>query len=254
MSPSRVRFAGAIPPSTWNTRSSRDAAASRSWATIGTPRPGVETNSPIRGIELLDARESGAWEPHDHGDEHGADHDRHHHEDGEREVNAHVWLDPINAQAMTRMIATELSKIDPGHVRVYAANAEATIADLSAPDGELRKTLEPVRDRPFVVFHDAYQYFERRYDLNAVGSITVSPDRKPSAKRLAEIRAKLKGLNAACVFAEPRFEPALIDTVIEGTNAKRSKLDPEGATIEERPGLPTALLRNNAAALVDCLK
>jgi len=203
------------------------------------------------GVELLDAREGGAWEPHDHGHEHASGHD---HDAGGREVNPHVWLDPINAEAMTRTIAAELAKVDPSHADDYAKGAETTIRDLAALDGELRTMLEPVRDRPFVVFHDAYQYLEHRYGLNGVGSITVSPDRKPSAQRLAALRLKLRGLDAACVFAEPQFEPALIDTVIEGSTAKRSKLDPEGASLEEGPELLRTLLTDNARALVDCLK
>jgi len=254
---------GAASPHTYSMKPS-DAAALASASIVFRIGPELETflDKPLKGVrapvvdlmnapgvELLDAREGGTWEPHDHGHEHGHDH-----EAGEREVNAHVWLDPVNAEAMTKTIAAELTKVDPAHADAYAKGAEATIRDLTALDAELRTMLNPVRDRPFVVFHDAYQYLEHRYGLNAVGSITVSPDRKPSAKRLSAIRAKLRGLGAACVFAEPQFEPALIDTVIEGSNAKRSKLDPEGATLEEGPDLLTALLKNNARALVDCLK
>lgn len=256
---------GAASPHTYSMKPS-DAAALASASIIFRVGPELETflDKPLKGVrapvvdlmnapgvELLDAREGGAWEPHDHGHEHGHDND---HDEGEREVNAHVWLDPVNAEAMTRTIAVELIKVDPAHADAYSEGARATVRDLAALDGELRTMLEPVHDRPFVVFHDAYQYLERRYGLNAVGSITVSPDRKPSAKRLAAIRTKLRGLGPACVFAEPQFEPALIDTVIEGTAAKRSKLDPEGATLEEGPGLLGDLLRNNARALVDCLK
>jgi len=256
---------GAASPHTYSMKPS-DAAALAAASIVFRVGPELETflDKPLKGVrapvvdlmnapgvELLDAREGGAWEAHDHGHEHDHGHD---HAEGEREVNAHVWLDPINAGAMTRTIAAELTKVDPVHADAYAKGAEATIRDLTALDGELRTMLDPVRDRPFVVFHDAYQYLERRYGLNAVGSITVSPDRKPSAKRLAAIRTKLRGLGPACVFAEPQFEPALIDTVIEGSKAKRSKLDPEGATLEEGPDLLGSLLRNNARALVDCLK
>ena len=68
-----------------------------------------------------------------------------------------------------------------------------------------------------MVFHDAYQYFEHRFGLTAVGSITVSPEVQPSAKRLTEIRRKIAALDARCVFAEPRFQPNLVNAVIEGT-------------------------------------
>ena len=124
---------------------------------------------------------------------------------------------------------------------------------LDALDAELKATLAPVKDKPFVVFHDAYQYFEARYDLSAVGSITVSPDRRPSAKRLSAIRAKIAGLNAACVFSEPQFEPTLVRTVVEGTKAKTGVLDPEGADLPEGETLYPTLMRNLAASLRGCL-
>jgi zinc transport system substrate-binding protein len=202
-------------------------------------------------LALLDTREGGAWEAHDHGHDHGDGHADGGHE--EREPNTHLWLDPRNAKAMTAAIAGALSKADPANAPAYAANAAAAARDLDALDAELAAALAPVRAKPFVVFHDAYQYLEARYDLSAVGSITVSPDRTPSAKRLSAVRAKLKGLGAACVFSEPPFEPALVNTVIEGTGAKKGALDPEGALLEPGPDLYARLMRNNAKALADCL-
>jgi zinc transport system substrate-binding protein len=199
------------------------------------------------GLMLLDAREGGTWEPHQHGGEEHHDHDA-------REVNPHVWLDPVNAKAMVAAIAAALAKADPSHAATYAANAAAATRRLDALDADLAATLAPVKSRPFVVFHDAYPYLEERYGLEAVGSITVSPDRRPSAKRLSEIRAKLAGLDAPCVFAEPQFEPTLVDTVIEGTSTRKGVLDPEGASLPEGPDLYDRLMRDNAKALVACLK
>lgn len=201
------------------------------------------------GLTLLDEREGGVWEPHDHG--HGAE--EHHHDDDDHEVNAHLWLSPANAKAIVAAVADALKKIDPANATTYTANAEAESRSIDALDAELAKTLEPVKGKPFVVFHDAYQYLEARYDLNAVGSITVSPDRQPSAKRLAEIRGKLKTLGAVCVFSEPPFEPVLVDTLIQGTGARKGALDPEGALMQPGPDLYATLMRSNAKALVDCL-
>ena len=110
-----------------------------------------------------------------------------------------------------------------------------------------------MRDVPFVVFHDAYQYFEERFGLNIAGSITVTPDTMPGAARIAEIRARLAGLTAACVFAEPQFEPAIVDTIIEGTAARSGTLDPEGAGLPEGSDLYAELIRNLAASLSGCL-
>ncbi|MGA1860709.1 zinc ABC transporter substrate-binding protein [Azospirillum sp. 11R-A] len=208
------------------------------------------------GLTLLQTREGGAWEAHDHGHEehghkghdHAADHD-----DDHDELNSHIWLDPANARAIVTATADALAARDPADAEAYRTNADRTLQAIDALDAELKATLAPLKDRPFVVFHDAYQYFEARYDLSAVGSITVSPDRRPSAKRLSAIRAKIAGLNAACVFAEPQFEPTLVRTVVEGTKAKTGVLDPEGADLPEGEALYPTLMRNLAASLRGCL-
>ena len=217
------------------------------------------------GLRLLPTREGGMWadhgeeegeHAHEHEDEHEEEHqedhaDEHGHDHGE--VDMHVWLDPQNAAAMVGAIAATLSAADPEHAAAYEANATKVRADLARLDAELAATLAPVHDRPFVVFHDAYQYFEDRYGLNTVGSITVDPQRAPGAARLREIRAELEERAAACVFAEPQFRPALVETVVEGTGAGTSVLDPLGADLEAGPGQYAQLLRALSGSLVDCL-
>ncbi len=198
------------------------------------------------GVRLLDAREGGAWDSHGHG--HG---DKHEH--GHEEANTHIWLDPDNARAMVDAIAAELTQKDPANAAAYKANAERTARRIQDLDAELKAALAPVAGKPFVVFHDAYQYFEAHYGLNGVGAITVNPERRPSAKRLSDIRARITALGAACVFAEPQFEPALVDTIVEGTKAKKGVLDPEGADLPDGPDLYPTLMRNVAAALRGCL-
>ena len=198
------------------------------------------------GIALLDAREGGAWDAHGHGHAHG-------HKNAHEEVNTHIWLDPGNARAMVAAIAEALSAKDPANAAAYKVNADRTVRSIDALDAELKAALAPVAGKPFVVFHDAYQYFEAHYGLNGVGAITVNPERRPSARRLSEIRARITGLGAACVFAEPQFEPALVNTIVEGTGAKKGVLDPEGADLKDGPGLYPALMRNIAAALKGCL-
>ncbi len=221
------------------------------------------------GMTLLPTREGGTWEGHSHDGEHGHDghghdehghdehgHEEHGHEDEHDEhggADMHLWLDPGNASAMLRAMATSLAEADPTNADRYRANAAAAAARVEALDAELSAALAPVRDVPYVVFHDAYQYFERRYRLNAIGSITVAPGRNPGASRLYDIRSKILELGAACVFAEPQFEPALVATVIEGTTARSGVLDPIGADIPRGPDAYPALMRGLADGLVDCL-
>jgi zinc transport system substrate-binding protein len=211
------------------------------------------------GLTLLPTREGGAWEKHeDHGQEdHGPDdhgHEDHAHEDEHGTHDAHVWLDVDNARKMVATIAGKLSERDSANAARYQANAASLTERLTALDAELKTTLAPVKDRPFVVFHDAYHYLEDRYGLNAVGAITVSPDQRPSAQRLSQLRSKISSLNAACVFAEPQFEPTLVATVVEKTAAKRGTLDPLGAALDDGPELYFTLMRGMAASLVSCLK
>ncbi len=200
------------------------------------------------GIKVLPVREGAMWGGHDHGHDHAKGHAHGHAGD-----DGHVWLSPANARAIVEVTAARLAEVDPANAARYRANAERVAARIDALDREMREALEPVRERPFVVFHDAYRYLEESYGLNAVGAISVNPERPPSAKRLRELRATLAKRGAACVFAEPQFEPSLVRTVVEGTTARTGTLDPEGAAIPDGPDLYFTLLRANAKALSDCL-
>lgn len=244
-----------------------------------------------RSVELIDAhdlirldfREGGAFEKHGHADHDEAaaaghdDHDDHGHEksaeaghgdddhDHEKTAeagheghdhgafDAHVWLDPMNAKAMVHEIEEALIAADPDNAAKYEANAEAVSAKLDTLVAEVGTELEPVRDKRFIVFHDAYQYFEKRFGVTASGSITVSPEVMPGAERITEIRARMQELGAACVFAEPQFEPKLVSTVIEGTQARSGVIDPLGAELENGPDLYFKVIRNMATSIKTCL-
>lgn len=203
------------------------------------------------GLTKLKFREGGAFEPHDDGDE-GEDHaDAHHHDEGEFDM--HLWLDPMNAKAMAAEIEATLEKADPGNIARYRANLEALKARLDTLDTSLAAKIAPIKDKPFIVFHDAYQYFEHRYGVKVAGSITVSPETMPGAERLSQIHDKIETLGATCVFSEPQFEPKLVNVVLEGTSAKSGTLDPEAATLEAGPDLYFQLMDGIGASLTDCL-
>jgi zinc transport system substrate-binding protein len=210
------------------------------------------------GLALLPPREGGLWEPHldehaeaahdDGGEEHA---EAVHHEHGA--FDRHVWLDPRNAKVIAARVASVLAERDPEHAETYRANGDALQARLDALDADLAAQLTPVKSAPFIVFHDAYQYLEKRYGLAGVGSITVSPEQPPGAKRLQEIQEKIASQGVRCVFREPNFEPALVDTVIAGTPARSGVLDPEGALLTEGADLYFQLLRGIADSLRSCL-
>ncbi|MBW9062231.1 zinc ABC transporter substrate-binding protein ZnuA [Rhizobium herbae] len=212
------------------------------------------------GLEKLKFREGGAFEAHDDGDEHEAgtegaeDHaheEGHHHDEGEFDM--HLWLDPANAKAMAAEIEKTLTAADPDNAATYKSNLNALNMRLDALDRTLEEAVAPIKDKPFIVFHDAYQYFEHRYDVKVAGSITVSPEVLPGAERLSEIHAKIVELGATCVFAEPQFEPKLVNVVLEGTPAKPGTLDPEAATIEAGPDLYFQLMQGIGTSLKTCL-
>jgi zinc transport system substrate-binding protein len=196
------------------------------------------------GVTRLPVREGGVWD--EHLEQSGEAH-------ADEPYDGHLWLDPVNAKAMTAVIVQELSAADPAHAAVYAANGEGLAGRLDVLDGEIAAALASVKDVPFIVFHDAFQYFDRRYGLAGVGSITVNPELPPGAKRLREIQAKIAARQARCVFREPNFAPSLVETVVADTEAKIGVLDPEGAGLEAGPDLYFGLMRNAAKSLRECL-
>lgn len=203
--------------------------------------------SDAHGLTKIKFREGGSFDAHAH-DEHD-DHDDHGHEG----YDPHVWLDPENAKALIHEIEEALVAADPENAATYERNAEAMMGKLDALITEIDAELEPVKGKGYVVFHDAYQYFERRFGVSAVGSITVSPEILPGAKRVSELQEKVKSLDATCVFSEPQFEPKLVTTITENTTARTGVLDPLGASIESGPGLYFTLIRTMAHSLKDCL-
>lgn len=172
---------------------------------------------------------------------------------GSGAVDPHLWLDPENARLWLGVIATALSRADPANAAHYAANAEAAGAEIDALEVWIEARLAAVRGRSFVVFHDAYHYFEHRFSIEARGAVTQSDARAPGPARIAAVRALIRETGAACVFREPHFRPALAETVAAGTGARIGVLDPVGTGLAPGPGLYDALLRGIADALADCL-
>ena len=209
-------------------------------------------------VVLHEARAGGAWEPHDHDHDHDHDDDSEHghaddHDHDHGDIDSHLWLDPQNAIVLTERAADKLAALDPDNAERYRANAEEQVTRLEALVAELDGTLEAARERPYLVFHDAYQYFEQRFDLAAAGSVTIDPERPPGARRINELQQRIATDDIACVFAEPQFEPRVIETITEKTEVAVGQLDPLGAEIEPGPDAYFTLLRNLAADLEACL-
>jgi len=204
--------------------------------------------------------EGHAHDAHDHAHDHDShEHDAHDdethadaHAHGE-ERDAHIWLNPDNGIAIAAAMAETLAKVDPDNAEAYRSNATAFADRIEALEKNIATELEPVKGRNFIVFHDAYHHFEHHFDIEASGSVTVSPEALSSADRVTQIRDRIADLDVACVFQEPQFEAKLVDVVLEGSEARAGTLDPLGTDLQNGPDLYPELLSGLAKSLADCL-
>lgn len=203
---------------------------------------------------------AGEPEAHDHDHEHDHEHDHaaegeaHDHDHGHDHgaTDPHAWLDPENGKVWLSAIAAELSKLDPEHKAQYEQNARDGAAAIDAAAADAKGKLAELGDVKFIVFHDAYQYFEKRMGISAAGSISLSDASAPSPARIAELREKVKSLSINCALAEPQFNADLLKTVFEGSDAKTATLDPLGSAIPPGPDFYPALIRSLATELSNC--
>ena len=186
---------------------------------------------------------------HDDHDEHG--HDEHGHG---AQIDPHIWLSPSNAKVLASAIAEHLSAAFPANSAIYAANLASLHQRLDSLDAELRQKFSAVSGSKYLVFHDAYQYLERDYQLAAMGAISVDPEQVSSPMRLREARDNLQVNQISCVFSEPQFPDRAVRTVIAGTDTRIGVLDPLGADLDPGAELYPALLNNLADNMVACLK
>ena len=198
-------------------------------------------------LKLLPFRKGGVWEEddhegHDHGDAHG----------DEANLDMHAWLDPDRAIKMVKAITRELSDLYPENRDTYKANARAYIAKIKTLDAEIAQSLAAVNQHRFIVFHDAYQYFEKRFGISTAGALTLNTDVLPGAKQISEIQAVIEEKGIKCIFSEPQFNPKIIDTIAEDTGIKTGILDPLGSTYDANKEQYFKLIKDLGNNLQDC--
>ena len=211
---------------------------------------------------LMEFREGALFEEHDHDDhgdekhdDHGDEkHDDHGYHEDHGSHDPHAWLSPDNARIWLNLIASQLSIVDPENAGTYFANAAAARSEIEALKTEVNSLLEPVRGKKFIVFHDAYQYFEKAFDLSASGAISLGDASKPSPARIAEIQGRIQEESIDCVLSEPQFNKGLVATVMAGSKAKTNVIDPLGVGLKPGPDLYSELIRNMTKTLVDCFE
>ncbi len=194
---------------------------------------------------------------HDDHDDHGKkedDHDDHGHDDHEGhahgEFDPHIWLDPINAKVILNEMVEHLIENDPKNEAKYKSNLSKALKEID------KLTIDVMTDLSSsvssIVFHDAYQYFEERFNVNILGAFTVNTDVMPGAEQLAEIREIIEHDKVACVFSEPQFNPDIIKAVAKDMNIKTGVVDPLGATLNPGKSLYFDLIRNMSASFKGC--
>ena len=234
----------------------------------------------LSSIEKLKFREKNIFDDHDghedeheghededdHGhkdDDHDDDHDGHEdehegHDDDHNdahahahgEFDAHIWLDPVNAKKMVLEIAHELSDLDPNNKVKYENNANATIKSLDELVDSNKKILS--KDISYVVFHDAYQYFEKRFGVIPAGALTLNPDVLPGAKQIADIQDVINDKGIKCIFSEPQYNPKIIETIGNDMKISTGVMDPLGAYIDAGPSMYSELINGIANSIKDC--
>lgn len=200
----------------------------------------------LGSIKKLKFRENNIFDHDDHDGHKEDDHDRHNH----GEFDAHLWLDPVNAKEMVIEISHELSKLDPANKNKYKANADKTIEVLDSLIKEVNQSLP--KDISYVVFHDAYQYFEKRFEVTSAGALTLNPDVLPGAKQIVDIQSLIKEKNIKCIFSEPQYNPKIIETLASDTNISTGTMDPLGVNLDRGVTMYSKLIMNIADSIKNC--
>ena len=213
----------------------------------------------IKGINKLEFREKNIFAEHDH-DEHKHEEDGHkeekhddhdgHDDHGHGEHDPHIWLDPQNAKVIVKLITKDLSELDSKNAPTYKKNSEKALSDLDKLIKEVKKDTN--KDLRFVVFHDAYHYYEDRFGINLLGALTVNPDVLPGAEQLAEIREVIEHEKVNCIFSEPQFNPDIIKSIAKDTGVKTGVLDPLGANLDKGKNLYFDLIKNISSSFKGC--
>ena len=203
-----------------------------------------------------DAYKKDGHKDHDDHKKHGhkdhADKGHDHHDHGGA-YDIHIWLDTRNAIAMVEAIAKVLSTKDAENSARYKSNADRAVIRLQSLHAEVERTLKPVQRAPFLNFHDAWQYFNAEFGMNYVGALTLNPEAKPGARRIAQVQKTIRESGAKCLFAEPQFPAALAQVAVRGTPAKIDVIDPIGAYLTPGSDLYFDLMRQTANEMASCL-
>ncbi|MEE9446873.1 MAG: zinc ABC transporter substrate-binding protein [Arenicellales bacterium] len=219
-------------------------------AVASQPQDQVITLLSETSIQTLALRDSGVWHEADHA--HNESIDSHELPSASR-ADPHIWLDTNNAIKIIQITLQKLGGLDPSSMAIYQQNALKSIQKIQSLQQDNLQNLKGVKNKPYLVFHDAYQYFEVEQGLNAVGAVTLSPEQTPSLKALLAIKEQIQHQGVQCIFHEPQFRPKLVERIAEDTQIKLGVLDPLGADLKVGVGQWFALIGRLNMNLQACL-
>lgn len=207
----------------------------------------------ISGLNILSSRSRKGFEGHHHHHSHKSEDHHNHKRHDHSGADMHIWLDIDNSKIIVKFIAKKLAEIYPQNKDFYMKNVEKTLLKIDELDRKLVTILKNSQNKNFMVFHDAYQYFEKRYGLTAVGSIMVDPTRPISARRAYKIRKMIKKKQAICIFYEPQFSDKTVKSITTELNIDSNILDPIGFGLKNDENLYFNLMENIAKNFAECL-
>ena len=188
----------------------------------------------------------------DHHDDEGEDEHDHDHRPGS--VDAHLWLSSVNARVIAAKMAADLSQADPANAARYESNVKAFDARMDEVDAKIKQRVAGVADKPYFVFHEAFDYFEEAYGIRHAGVFAVSSEVQPGAQHVAAMRTRLASFGKTCVFSEPPLRPRLAETLSAGLPVKLAELDGLGGYTPATAQGYEQLLSKLADDLAGCLE
>ena len=169
-------------------------------------------------------------------------------------MDPHVWLTPLNAQKIVEFMTHKLIELDPQNAFSYKKNGALLTSKLKHLHQELSQKLQSLKNYPFLVFHDGYQYFEKAYDLKGLGALTLDPEIPLSIQRLKSLEAQIKHQGVKCIFGETQFYPSVIKTLAQSTHIKIGNLDPFGTNFVPDETLYFKMMLQLADNFLTCLR
>jgi len=175
--------------------------------------------------------------------------DHHHSNHAHVGKDPHIWLDPRNAVLISQVLAARLAQLQPESAAVFNTNAQRFAASVQQLDHQLVQQLESVREVGFAVYHEGYGHFVGRYGLHQVAYVTYSPERRPGAKHLQELREVL-AKEGQCLFMEPYYKAQGMEEMAKKLNLRIGLLDPIG---EQQVSSYQQLLQQLSQSFLTCL-